>query len=364
MNLVIIILLGLLVLLVAVNIFFIIQGQKTLGQKDGEGDAVLKSSTSLLLQQMNELSRTVDQKLGNTAEKMHESLRNQAGESYKVIRDITERLTKLDEANKQVISLGDRIESLQDILKNPKQRGVLGEYYLETLLKNTMSPGSYEMQYNLGKNAEGNGEIIVDAVVFVKDKIIPVDSKFSLENYNRFINEKDNVRKAEYYKSFVNDLKERIKETAKYIKPEKNTTDFAFMFIPHEGIYYDLLVNPAVASDSSEQENILERAGRQYKVIMVSPTSFLAYLQVVIQGLNAFKVEEKTKEIIQRVAELSKHISAQDKFMEGLGKSLGTTVNHYEKAYNELKKMDKDVYRIAEKSAGVEPLKIERPEIE
>lgn len=364
MNLFIIILLCLLVLLVAVNIFFIIQGQKTLGQKDGEGDAVLKSSTSLLLQQMNELSRTVDQKLGNTAEKMHESLRNQAGESYKVIRDITERLTKLDEANKQVISLGDRIESLQDILKNPKQRGVLGEYYLETLLKNTMSPGSYEMQYNLGKNAEGNGEIIVDAVVFVKDKIIPVDSKFSLENYNRFINEKDNVRKAEYYKSFVNDLKERIKETSKYIKPEKNTTDFAFMFIPHEGIYYDLLVNPAVASDSSEQENILERAGRQYKVIMVSPTSFLAYLQVVIQGLNAFKVEEKTKEIIQRVAELSKHIAAQDKFMEGLGKSLGTTVNHYEKAYNELKKMDKDVYRIAEKSAGVEPLKIEKPEIE
>jgi len=345
-------------------IIFLVLRQKNSSKQETEGDAVLQNSTSLLLQQMNELSRTVDQKLGSNADKMHDSLRNQANESYKVIRDITERLTKLDEANKQVISLGERIESLQDILKNPKQRGVLGEYYLETLLKNAMPPGSYEMQYNLGKNADGNGEIVVDAVVFVKEKIIPIDSKFSLENYNRFVNEKDDIRKAEYYKSFVNDLKERIKETSKYIKPEKNTMEFAFMFIPHEGIYYDLLVNPAIANDSSEQnESIIERAARQYKVIIVSPTSFLAYLQTVMQGLRALQVEERTKEIIQRVAELSKHIAAQDKFMDSLGKSLGTTVNHYEKAYNELRKMDKDVYRIAEKSAGVEPLKIEKPEI-
>jgi len=365
MNVFIIILLGLLLFInCAVVIYFYLR-QKNEGQKEGEGDAVLKTSTSMLIQQMNELSRTVDQKLGSTADKMNESLRNQSNESYKVIRDITEKLTKLDEANKQVISLGDRIQSLQDILKNPKQRGVLGEYYLETLLKNAMSPGSYSMQYNLGKNAEGSGEIIVDAVVFVKDKIIPVDSKFSLENYNRFINEKDDIRKAEYYKSFVNDLKERIKETSKYIKPELGTMEFAFMFIPHEGIYYDLLVNPAIASDNSDQnESIIERAARQYKVIIVSPTSFLAYLQTVMQGLRALQVEERTKEIIQRVAELSKHIGAQDKFMESLGKSLGTTVNHYEKAYNELKKMDKDVYRIAEKSAGVEPLKIDKPENE
>lgn len=364
MNLFIIILLALLIIIntVFLMIYFL---KKDNTAKNDEADAVLKSSTSLLLQQMNELSRAVDQKLGNTSKEMQESLRHQTGESYKVIRDITEKLTKLDEANKQVISLGDRIQSLQDILKNPKQRGVLGEYYLETLLKNAMSPGGYQMQYNLGKNSDGTGEIIVDAAVFVKDKIIPVDSKFSLENYNRFINEKDDIRKAEYYKSFVNDLKERIKETSKYIKPEMGTMDFAFMFIPHEGIYYDLLVNPAIANDNSDQnESIIERAARQYKVIIVSPTSFLAYLQTVLQGLRALQVEERTKEIIQRVAELSKHIGAQDKLMESLGKSLGTTVNHYEKAYNELKKMDKDVYRIAEKSAGVEPLKIEKPEIE
>jgi DNA recombination protein RmuC len=330
-------------------------------QNEKQEDSILKNSTSLLLQQMNELTRTIDQKLGFTSKEMQESIRHQAGESYKIIRDITERLTKLDEANKQVISLGDRIESLQDILKNPKQRGVLGEYYLETLLKNAMPPGSYQMQYNLGQGQ--SSEDIVDAVVFVKDKIIPIDSKFSLENYNRFVEEKEEGRKKELEKVFVNDLKERIKETSKYIKPEKGTLEFAFMFIPHEAIYYDLLINRIGDKTNGENENLIERSARQYKVMIVSPTSFLAYLQTVLQGLRALQVEEKTKEIIQRVAELSKHIGSQDKFMESLGKSLNTTVGHYEKAYSELKKMDKDVYRIAEKSIGVEPLKVDRPEI-
>jgi DNA recombination protein RmuC len=363
MNLIIISLLVLIFIANIVFVIFLIYKNKNEVQKDGEDDAVLKSSTSLLLQQMNELSRTMDQKLGSSSEKMQESLRHQSNESYKVIRDITERLTKLDEANKQVISLGDRIESLQNILKNPKQRGVLGEYYLETLLKNAMPPGSYQMQYNFGKEESG-GEVIVDAVVFVKDKIIPIDSKFSLENYNRMAEETNEVRKKELEKVFVNDLKERVKETSKYIKPEKGTLEFAFMFIPHEAIYYDLLINRIGDKTNEETENIIEKAARHYKVMIVSPTSFLAYLQTVLQGLRALQVEEKTKEIIQRVAELSKHIGAQDKFMESLGKSLGTTVNHYEKAYNELKKMDKDVYRIAEKSVGVEPLKIDRPESE
>jgi len=363
MNILIIILLCLVLAINAFLVYYFIKKQKDENEDKVQDDAVLKNSTSLLLQQINELNRTVDQKLGFTAKEMQDSIRHQAGESYKVIRDITERLTKLDEANKQVISLGDRIESLQNILKNPKQRGVLGEYYLETLLKNAMPPGSYQMQYNLGKGESG-GEEIVDAVVFVKDKIIPIDSKFSLENYNRMAEEKDESRKKELEKVFVNDLKERVKETSKYIKPEKGTLEFAFMFIPHEAIYYDLLINRIGDKTNEETENIIEKAARHYKVMIVSPTSFLAYLQTVLQGLRALQVEEKTKEIIQRVAELSKHIGAQDKFMESLGKSLGTTVNHYEKAYNELKKMDKDVYRIAEKSAGVEPLKLEKPQVE
>src|SRR5258708_19075705 len=138
---------------------------------------------------MNELQRTVDHKIGEAGKLMNDSVKSQFAESAKLIRDVTAGLTKLDETNKQVVSFADQLKSLQDILKNPKQRGILGEYYLETALKNTLAPGSYKMQYRF------NDGTIVDAAIFVKDKIIPVDSKFSLENYNRMIEEKNPVEK-------------------------------------------------------------------------------------------------------------------------------------------------------------------------
>ena len=196
---------------------------------------------------------------------------------------MTERLTRLDETNKQVISFADQLQSLENILKNPKQRGILGEYYLETVLKNVLPPGSYQMQY------EFPDKTIVDAVVFVKDKIIPIDSKFSLENYNKMVEERDATEKKRLEIIFVNDLKNRITETAKYIQPTKGTTDFAFMFIPHEAIYYDLLTNK-VGSLEENAENLIQRAAGKYKVIITSPTSFLAYLQTVLQGLKALKI--------------------------------------------------------------------------
>ena len=186
----------------------------------------------LIQNQINELNRTLDTKVGESTR----AIERQFGESAKIIRDVTERLTKLDETNRQVMSFTDQLQSLQDVLKNPKQRGILGEYYLETLLKNVLPPGSYEMQYTFKDGT------IVDAVVFVKDKIIPIDSKFSLENYNRLVEERDQIERERLEKSFKTDLKNRIDETAKYVKPSEGTMDFAFMFIPHEAIYYDLLV--------------------------------------------------------------------------------------------------------------------------
>jgi DNA recombination protein RmuC len=373
---IIFILLVAVVLALNIALVFILLKNKQISEKSaGVAEELLKKDggegMKLLLQHINDLSKTVDQKIGDSARDMNESLKYQSAESQKIIRDMTERLTKLDEANKQVVSLGDNIKELQNILKNPKQRGVLGEYYLETLLKNAMPPGSYQMQYNLGKDSaaisatgSGTSELVVDAVVFVKDKIIPIDSKFSLENYNRMASENDPARKSELQKVFINDLKERIKETSKYIRPEKGTLEFAFMFIPHEAIYYDLLVNKIGDKNSDEAENIIERAARQYKVIIVSATSFLAYLQTVLQGLKALQIEEETKDIIKKVADLNRHIVAQDKYMTSLGKTLGTTVNHYEKAYKELKKVDKDVVRIAGKGGDVEVLTLEKPEIE
>lgn len=311
---------------------------------------------NLILQQLNELSRTVDNKLGESHKQVQESLKFHSSQSNEIIRDVTERLTRLDETNKQVISFADQLQSLQDVLKNPKQRGILGEYYLETVLKNVLPPGSYQMQYPFP-----NGTI-VDAVVFVKDKIIPVDSKFSLENYNKMAEEQNVAEKKKLEIVFVNDLKNRISETAKYIQPNKGTTDFAFMFIPHEAIYYDLLTNKVGAGD--DNENLIQRAAGKYKVIITSPTSFLAYLQTVLQGLKALKIEESAKEIIKKVEDLGKHLKSFDEYHDKLGNALGTVVNHYNASNKELKKIDKDVLRIAGTSPELSTLSLEKPKME
>ncbi len=335
--------------------------------KDQSTQQVIQSSQQLLLQQLNELSRNVDNKLGDVAKtmdtkmyqsskEMRESVQHQTSESFKLLKDVTERLTKLDETNRQVVSFTDQLQSLQDILKNPKQRGILGEYYLETLLKNVLPTGSFQMQYPFKDGT------IVDAVVFVKDKVIPIDSKFSLENYNRLSVERDPVEKERLEKQFRNDLKARIDETSKYIKPSENTMEFAFMFIPHEAIYYDLLV-AQVGSVKINTRDLIEYAFKEKHVIITSPTSFLAYLQTVLQGLKALQIEESAKEIRKRVEDLGKHLGAYEQFMQSLGKSLGTTVSHYNKAHRELAKVDKDVMRITDSAitADIDPIVLDKP---
>ncbi|HNU95548.1 MAG TPA: DNA recombination protein RmuC [Candidatus Paceibacterota bacterium] len=315
------------------------------------------NSLQLLLNQINEISRTLDNKLGESQKEISQSMRYQATETSRIIADITEKITRLDETNKQVVSFADQLKNLQDILKNPKQRGVLGEYYLETLLKNVMPPGSYQMQYPFA-----NGTI-VDAAVFVKDKIIPIDSKFSLENYNRISETNDRAEKERLEKIFVNDLKNRIEETSKYIDPSQNTMDFAFMFIPHEAIYYDLLINK-IGAVTEETENLVQRAASKYKVIIVSPTSFLAYLQTVLQGLKAMQIEESAKDIVKRVGELGTHLRVYEELHQKLGNALSTVVNHFNKSNNEFRKIDKDVMRITGETIGIENLTLEKPQNE
>ncbi len=311
----------------------------------------------LLQSQLHDLARLVENKLTDSERALNETMRHQSNSSNTIIRDITERLTRLDETNKQVISFTDQLQGLQDMLKNPKQRGILGEYYLETLLKNVMPPGSYQMQYPFSDGT------IVDAAVFVKDKIIPIDSKFSLENYNRITEASDPAEKERFEKIFVNDLKNRIAETAKYIQPENNTMEFAFMFIPHEAIYYDLIINK-IGLVTEDTENLIQRAASKYKVIIVSPTSFLAYLQTVLQGLKALQIEESAKDIVKRVEELGKHLKAYEDYHAKLGNSLSTVVNHYNAGGKEFKKIDKDVMRITGMAVGIDVPLLDKPQDE
>ncbi len=319
---------------------FSAQGQP----KDSEGLVFLQN-------QMNELARKLDHGLGQSTTIMQK----QFGESAKIIREVTERLTKLDETNRQVVGFADQLKSLQDILRNPKQRGVLGEYYLETVLKNVLPPGAYQIQYPF---ADGT---IVDAVVKVKDKIIPIDSKFSLENYERILATNDPLEHERLEKLFKQDLKTRIDETSKYIKPGENTMDFAFMFIPSEAIYYDLLINRVGAVQSSTQD-LIEYAFREKHVIIVSPTSFLAYLQTVLQGLRALQIEESAKEIRKNVEVLQKHLLNYDSFSQKMGNQLNTVVNTYNIAQKEFQKIDKDLYKITGEKIEIETLLISKAE--
>ena len=340
------------VVLISVPLAIFAIKMRSVTEKKGE-DIGLK----LILEQINELNRTVDSKISESTKHMNESVRNQFTESAKLIKDVTQGLTKLDETNRQVVSFADQLQSLQDILKNPKHRGILGEYYLETLLQNVLAPTQYKMQY-----AFSNGEI-VDAAVFVKDKIIPVDSKFSLENYNKLSVEQNPQEKEKLEKAFVNDLKLRIQETSKYIRPKEGTMDFAFMFIPHEAIYYDLLVNK-IGAITEETDNLIQRAANKYKVIIVSPTSFLAYLQTVLQGLKAMQIEESAKEIKKNVEGLQKHLKTFEEYQNKLGNALATTVNHFTASNREFKKIDKDVVRITGVESDIELLEVAKPEKE
>jgi len=326
-------------------IYFINQKFKEVADQKVDDKSLL-----MLQQQLGQVSEQLNKGLVESNKSAQEQFRA----SSNIIKDVTEKLSNLENTNKQVLGIADQLQGLENVLKNPKQRGILGEYYLETLLKNMFGPKDYQMQY-----AFKNGDI-VDAVVFIGNKILPIDSKFSLENYNKIVAEKDATKKEQLEKLFKQDLKNRIDETAKYIKPKEDTMDFAFMFIPSEGIYYDLLVNQ-VGTLKVNTRDLIDYAFKEKRVIIVSPTSFAAYLQTVMQGLRALKIEESIHEIVGNVNKLSTHLSAYQSHMSKLGNSLGTTVNAYNTASKEFVKIDKDITKVSGASIDAELIQLDKP---
>lgn len=351
----------LLIILVVVVVGFVvilyILNQKLSVMKNTGTFEMLKGDVVELSRGINNLQQVVGDKLDNNNSSMQASMQKQLSESAKLVADVTQRLAKLDETNKRVVDVADELKTLQNVLQNPKQRGVFGEYYLESVLDNILPSKNYKMQYKF-KDGE-----IVDAVVFLdKGQILPIDSKFSLENYNRMVGEDNKSEREKLLAKVRTDLKNRIDETSKYIRPSEKTMDFAFMFIPSESLYYDLLIGD-VGTGSSARD-LIEYAFRDKKVIIVSPTSFMAYLQTVLQGLRSLQIEEQAKDIQIRVGQLGQHIGRFDEFMGKLGKSLSQTVGHFNSAHKELDKVDKDVIKIAGTNTAVDPLLLDKPQIE
>jgi len=336
--------------------------RQTGSKQQNDGALMLKQDITKLSDEIVKFKEGLHSQITDRMDKNQELLRvsilKQFSNSSKLITEVTQKLARLDETNRQVVNVTDELKTLQNVLQNPKQRGVLGEYYLKQVLENVLSPEQFKLQYHFK-----DGEAVDAVIVLDKGKLLPIDSKFSLENYNRLINERDKERRGIFIRAFKTDLKARIDETAKYIRPQEKTMDFAFMFIPSEAIYNDLLINKIGATDTNARD-LIEYAFRDKKVIIVSPTTFMAYLQTVLQGLRGLQIQEQAQDIQKRVLELGRHIANYEQFMQKLGSSLGTTVNHFNRAHQELNKFDKNIIKIADTEPSIKPLLLNSPTID
>lgn len=348
MELVILLLLCVLVIFLAAAVALLIVRLRDL-QGNGSVD-LIKTDVTELSRTIQKLQESVGDRLERNNNAVQQSVQKQLTESAKLVADVTNRLTKLDETNKRVVDVATELKTLQNVLQNPKQRGVIGEYYLEQILKNTLPPGAFTLQYKLGEG------LIVDAVVHYEDKLLPLDSKFSLENYNRMIEAKDNGQRQSLEKLFKSDIKGRIDETSKYIKPGKGTLDQALMFIPSETIYYDILTEKVGING----RNLLHYAAEK-KVTIVGPTTLSAMLQTVAQGLRSIEIHKDTEKIRKNIEQLQKHLIAHNGYMLKLGASLGTTVGHFNTTFKELGKIDRDIVKIAGTDPTIEPQLLEKP---
>jgi len=334
---------------------FVLMTLKRPQKTDSSATMLLKADMSELTKSMGQLQQGLQSQLTEQLGTSNKQMAAQFQASSKIIADVTQKLTELDRTNKSVGDVAAELKTLQNVLQNPKQRGILGEYYLEQILKNTLPPGTFELQYKLG------GEI-VDAVVKLDGRVLPIDSKFSLENYNRLVEAKAEEKPA-LERAFKEDLKKRIDETSKYIKTDKGTLDQALMFIPSEAIYYDLLANKVGLTGVSGR-NLMQYAAVDKKVTIVGPSTLSAMLQIIVQGLRSIEIQKDTDKIRKNIEQLSKHLMAHNGYMQKLGSSLGTTVGHFNVTYKELGKIDRDVVKIAETAPGVEPIVIERPSLD
>ncbi len=329
------------------------QSQK---KPDLESNLMLKQDINTISEQMQNLREGLQGHLTERLDKNQESMSKQLDASAKLIKDVTERLTKLDDTNKRVVDVADELKTLQNVLQNPKQRGVLGEFYLEQILQNQLPPGSFELQYRLGEG------LVVDAVIKLDGKVLPIDSKFSLENYNRLLEAKGSQREV-LEKQFKDDLKKRIDETSKYIQPKKGTLEQALMFIPSEAIYYDLLANK-VGAGGVNGRDLMQYAAVDKKVTIVGPSTLSAMLQVIVQGLRSLEIQKDTEVIRKNVEQLQKHLIGYDGYFKKIGTSLGATVGHYNNASKELGRIDKDIVKIAGSESVVEVGLLDKPNSE
>jgi DNA recombination protein RmuC len=258
------------------------------------------------------------------------STQQNAGQTTK---EIVERLTKLDGTAAQMLARANDLAKLEKVLRPPKARGGFGELLLENLLRDRLPPSAYDIQYTF------RGGERVDAVIRV-EKLIPIDAKFPLDNFERMVDAESDEQRVVFEKAFARDLKGHIDSIAeKYVRPLEGTYDFAFMYLPVEGVYYELVCGRTGA--------LLEYA-HDRRVFPVSPTTFTAYLQVIAFGLKGMEFEQSAHEVMAYLSDLRKDVGRFREDFELVGTHLGRAQTKYVEAEKRLDRFDGKLERAAE----------------
>ena len=287
----------------------------------------LDNNTQLVQQQLGQVLGNVNERLkenGEILERTQQNLGERLDNAARVVGSVQKSLGGLEEANRKIYEVGKDIASLQEILRAPKLRGGLGEFFLEDLLAQILPTHHFAIQH-----AFKSGER-VDAVIKLGGSLVPVDSKFPLENFKRILEAANDDERTRNKRQFINDVKKHVDAIAgKYILPDEGTYDFALMYIPAENVYYETIIK-----DGSEEERNLSQYALSKRVIPVSPNSFYAYLQAIVLGLKGMKVEERAKEIIQYLSRLRGDFG---KFRDDFG-LLGKHLGHAQSSYQTTEK--------------------------
>ena len=292
-----------------------------------------KNSTNEV--RLDELRKTFDSGLSDTKEVVNSQIKS----SQDVLHKITKDMENVKQTSRQVLSFADKLMDFEKVLKNPQQRGYFGETILENIISNIFPTDGYKMQYQMKKD-----NLRADAVVFLqKNMKIVIDAKLSLDSYKRYLDDGDEKSLSEFRTA----LKSQITKVKAYISPEEDDTlNIALLFLPSEAVYYDLLTEKIGSGDAAK--NFIEFAYRQ-KVVLVSPNTLAAYLQVIALSMENFKIEKNVDNIIREVEKLKSHSIKYEEVLDKFGKSLAALANHYDSAKSEYSKISKDIHTISDK---------------
>ena len=299
--------------------------QQQIDQLRAQLTATLDNNSRSLQQQLGQMTAQVNERLKENAQVLNDtqqSLGERLDNAAQVIGGVQKSLGGLEEANRRIYEVGKDISSLQEILRAPKLRGGLGEFFLEDLLGQILPPQHFSIQHGFRSGEK------VDAVIKLGASLVPVDAKFPLENFKRLLEATSDDERGRAKRQFTADVRKHIDAiAAKYILPDEGTYDFALMYIPAENVYYETVIKDEAADD----RNLCLYAMNK-RVIPVSPNSFYAYLQAIVLGLKGMRIEDRTKEIIQYLGRLQGDFAKfRDDFVV-LGKHINHALSSYQSA--------------------------------